>query len=137
MFSRKPGPAGQHPQVPAMANRGTDPSFSVLGADIVLHGKLHADADLHVDGRIEGDVVCKTLVQGEGSTITGSITADSVRLAGTTQGPIEATQVVILRSATVRGDVRYDALTIEQGAHVEGHFARRDGAGSPGLALIG
>ncbi len=134
MFSRKPNQPGGPS---AMANRGTDPSFSVLGADIVLRGSLHADADLHVDGTIEGDVVCKALVQGEGSTITGSITADSVRLSGTTQGPIEAAHVVILKSAMVRGDVRYDALTIEQGAHVDGHFARRDGAASPGLALIG
>ena len=138
MFSRKIRQAHRPlSRPPTMANRGADPSFSVLGADIVLRGSLHADADLHIDGTIEGDVVCKTLVQGEGSTITGSISADSVRLSGTTQGPIEAAQVVILRSATVCGDVRYDALTIEHGAHVEGHFARRDGAGSPGLALIG
>jgi cytoskeletal protein CcmA (bactofilin family) len=119
-----------------MASRGPEASFSVLGADLVLRGSLHAEADLHIDGTIEGDVVCKSLMQGEASTIRGSISADSVRLSGTVEGPIEAAQVVILRTATVRGDVRYDALTIEQGAHVEGHFARRDGAGSPGLALI-
>jgi cytoskeletal protein CcmA (bactofilin family) len=119
-----------------MASRTNEPSFSVLGADIVLRGTLHADADLHIDGRIEGDVICKSLVQGEGSTITGSISAQSVRLSGTVEGPVEAAQVMITRSAKVHGDVRYDALIIEQGAHVEGHFARRDGAGSPGLALI-
>jgi cytoskeletal protein CcmA (bactofilin family) len=120
-----------------MASRSTDASFSVLGADLILRGSLHAEADLHIDGTIEGDVVCKSLVQGETSTIKGSISAGTVRLSGTVEGPIEAAQVVILRTATVRGDVRYDALTIEQGAHVEGHFARRDGVASPGLALIG
>jgi len=120
-----------------MANRPGDNGFSVLGADLVIKGSLQAEADLHVDGTIEGDVLCKSLVQGEASTIRGSISAASVRLSGTVEGPIEAAQVVILRSATVRGDVRYDALTIEQGAHVEGHFARRDGSASPGLALLG
>ncbi|WP_028640733.1 bactofilin family protein [Novosphingobium acidiphilum] len=120
-----------------MASRNTDASFSVLGADLLLRGSLHAEADLHIDGMIEGDVVCKSLVQGESSTIKGSISAGTVRLSGTVEGPIEAAQVVILRTATVRGDVRYDALTIEQGAHVEGHFARRDGVASPGLALLG
>jgi len=120
-----------------MASRNTETRFSVLGADLVLRGSLQAEADLHIDGTIEGDVVCKSLMQGETSTIKGSISADSVRLSGTVEGPVEAAQVVILRTATVRGDVRYDALTIEQGAHVEGHFARRDGAGSPGLALLG
>ncbi len=134
MFSRKTtSSAGP----PPMASRGNEASFSVLGADLVLQGSLRAEADLHIDGTIEGDVVCKSLVQGESSVIRGSISAEAVRLAGTVEGPIEAAQVVILRSATLRGDVRYDALTIEQGAHVEGHFARRDGVVSPGLALLG
>ena len=134
MFSRK---TPTQERAPTMASRTADASFSVLGADLVLRGSLHAEADLHIDGTIEGDVVCKSLVQGESSTIKGSISANTVRLSGTVEGPIEAAQVFILRSATVRGDVRYDALTIEQGANVEGHFARRDGAGSPGLALLG
>lgn len=134
MFSRKTTP---QPGTPAVASRSNEPGFSILGADLVLRGALHAEADLHIDGTIEGDVVCKALVQGEASTITGSISAEVVRLAGTVEGPVEAAQVIILRTARVRGDVRYDALTVEQGALVEGHFARRDGAGSPGLALIG
>lgn len=134
MFSRKNPPAEGKPIV---ASRNSDAGFSVLGKDIVLSGSLKAEADLHVDGTIEGDVVCKALVQGEASTIRGSISADSVRLAGTVDGPIEAAHVVILRSARVRGDVRYDALTVEQGADVTGHFARRDGSASPGIALLG
>ncbi len=134
MFSRK---TTSSEGTPTMASRGQDASFSVLGADLVLRGSLRAEADLHIDGTIEGDVTCKSLVQGESSTIRGSISAEAVRLSGTVEGPIEAAQVVILRTATVRGDVRYDALTVEQGANVEGHFARRDGVGSPGLALIG
>lgn len=134
MFSRKSPPAEGTATV---ASRNSDTGFSMLGKDLVLRGSLKAEADLHVDGTIEGDVVCKALVQGEASTISGSISADSVRLAGTVDGPVDAAHVVILKTARVRGDVRYDALTIEQGADVTGHFARRDGAASPGLALIG
>lgn len=133
MFSRKAPPSTG---AAVMVSRTGEPSFSVLGADLVLRGRIDAEADLHIDGTIEGDVACKVLVQGESSTITGSITAQTVRIAGTVVGPIDAAQVVILRTATVRGDVTYDALTVEQGAHVAGHFARRDGAGSPGLALL-
>ena len=35
-------------------------------------------------------------------------------------------KLVILKSARIMGDVFYDALTIEQGAQVEGRFAHRD-----------
>jgi cytoskeletal protein CcmA (bactofilin family) len=134
MFSKQAAPK---PGLPAMAKAGAEPGFSILGADLVLRGSLSADADLHIDGTIEGDLACRALVQGEASTITGSINAQSVRLAGTVAGPIEAAHVVILRGATVRGDIRYDALTVEQGAHVEGHLSRRDGSSSQGQALLG
>jgi cytoskeletal protein CcmA (bactofilin family) len=39
------------------------------------------------------------------------------------RGTINVRELVILRSAVIEGDVHYDALTIEQGAQVEGRFA--------------
>ncbi len=101
-------------------------TFSVLGADIAIKGDLNAKADLHVDGRIEGDLTCTSLVQGETSEIVGSVVADTARLAGCVKGSITASQLVILKSARIEGDVFYDALTIEQGAQVEGKFAHRE-----------
>ena len=105
-------------------------TFSVLGADIAIKGDVSASADLHIDGKIEGDVTCTSLVQGESSIIAGAVKADSARLAGTVRGSIDATELVILRSARIHGDVHYDALTIEQGAQVEGRFAPRSTVGS-------
>jgi hypothetical protein len=42
-------------------------TFSVIGADVVIKGDIAATADLHVDGTIEGDIKCASLVQGEAS----------------------------------------------------------------------
>lgn len=100
-------------------------SFSVFGADIRIVGDVAASADLHIDGRIEGDVACTALVQGEGSEIVGAIKAESARLSGTVRGTIDVRELVVLKTARIHGDVHYDALTIEQGAQVEGRFAPR------------
>ncbi len=102
---------------------GNSSTFSVIGPDVTIKGDISASADLHVDGRVEGDIACAALVQGENSFIEGSIQADSARLAGKVAGSIRAKELVILRSAQVQGDVYYDALTIEQGATVEGRFS--------------
>lgn len=98
-------------------------TFSVFGTDVVIKGDVTASADLHVDGRVEGDITCASLVQGEGSEIVGGVTAESARLAGRVNGSIKARELVILKSAVIEGDVHYDALTIEQGAQVDGRFA--------------
>lgn len=117
-----------------MANaRGGSATFSVLGADLAITGDIQASADLHVDGTVAGDIVCAALVQGESSTITGGVTAETARLAGRITGSITVRELVILRTARIDGDVHYDALTIEQGAVVEGRFARREETPAPRL----
>ncbi|WP_371136494.1 polymer-forming cytoskeletal protein [Novosphingobium sp.] len=108
-------------------------TFSVFGADIRITGDVAASADLHVDGRIEGDVTCTSLVQGEASEIVGAVRAETARLAGVIRGTISVRDLVVLKSARIHGDVHYDSLTIEQGAQVEGRFAPR-GANDPSVA---
>jgi cytoskeletal protein CcmA (bactofilin family) len=98
-------------------------TFSVIGADVTIRGDVSATADLHIDGTIEGDIKCASLVQGEKSSISGGVVAESARLAGKVTGSIMARELVILKTARIEGDVHYDALTIEQGAEVDGRFA--------------
>jgi cytoskeletal protein CcmA (bactofilin family) len=124
MFSKKPTPGPEYP--PQSARQGSamaGATFSVLGADLAVKGDITASADLHIDGHIEGDITCATLVQGEGSTITGAIRAQSARLAGTVKGGIEVAQLVVLKSARIHGDVTYDVITMEQGAHIDGRLS--------------
>ncbi|MBU7580334.1 MAG: polymer-forming cytoskeletal protein [Porphyrobacter sp.] len=101
----------------------TGSTFSVIGADVTITGNINASADLHIDGRIDGDITCASLVQGEKSAISGAVVAESARLAGKVTGSITARELVILKTARIEGDVHYDALTIEQGAEVDGRFA--------------
>ncbi len=113
---------------------GANSTFSVIGPDVVIRGDVSASADLHVDGAIEGDIKCASLVQGEASSISGSVVAESARLSGKVNGSITARELTILKSAIIDVDVHYDALTIEQGAQVEGRFApnsQNKAAGSP------
>ena len=122
MFSKKPARTAPHAQqVKAMANS----TFSVFGADIRIKGDVVASADLHIDGRVEGDVSCTSLVQGESGEIVGGVTAETARLSGTVRGTITVRELVVLKSARIHGDVHYDSLTIEQGAQVDGRFAPR------------
>ena len=130
MFSKKSAesppparPAGKPDKGSPMASRNAPSTFSVLGSDLSITGNVKASADLHIDGSVEGDIVCTSLVQGETSAITGGIQAETARLAGTVKGSIAARELVILKSARIEGDVHYEALTIEQGAAVDGRFA--------------
>ena len=112
-------------------------TFSVIGADVAIKGDIEASADLHVDGAVVGDLVCASLVQGESSRIEGAISADTARLAGTVRGSITVRELVILKTARIEGDVHYEALTIEQGAQVDGKFAPDAGKPHPAVLDLG
>lgn len=125
MFSKKSTHSEGAPAPRATPSMASSSTFSVFGADISITGDVRAEAELHVDGRIEGDIKCASIVQGEGSHIEGAVEAETARLAGSVSGSITARELVVLRTARISGDVHYDALTIEQGAAVEGRFAHR------------
>ena len=131
MFSKKPESTDRS-SANAMVAGST---FSVLGPDIAINGNLTATADLHLDGRIDGDIKCAALVQGEASEVAGMVVADSARIAGRIKGSITADVLVILKTARIEGDVSYGSLTIEEGAQVDGKFTHR--AGEPKLMLAG
>lgn len=121
-------PASSQQQAQSGGKRGT---FSVIGPDIVITGNVAATADLHVDGRIDGDVHCGNLVQGNDSRISGAVRAESARLAGTIEGSVAVRQLTIERAARITGDVEYESIAIETGASIDGrlkHVAADAGA---------
>ena len=133
MFSKKP----EATERPAGSASVTGSTFSVLGPDIAVNGDLAAKMDLHLDGRVNGDISCAALVQGETSEVTGTVVAESARVAGRIKGSISAGVLVILNTARIEGDVSYGTLTIEEGAQVNGKFTPRAVEAEPKLMLAG
>lgn len=98
--------------------------FSVIGPDIVITGNIAATADLHIDGRVEGDVHCASLAAGAESRIFGNVTAETARISGAIEGAVRVKQLVVERSARIAGDVEYETISIENGAHIDGRLKR-------------
>jgi cytoskeletal protein CcmA (bactofilin family) len=134
MFSSKSGREASAglPAAALSQGNGKRGMFSVIGPDMAITGNVSASADLHIDGRIDGDVTCASLVQGGDSVIAGSVVAENARLAGTIEGAVRARQLTVERSARITGDVEYESITIELGGQVDGRLKRvvvRDASG--------
>lgn len=110
----------------ASAGKGGSAGLSFIGADVLLSGNVTGTGQLHVDGRVDGDVKCETLIQGEGGTIAGHIVCDTVHLAGLVDGTVKARMVTLEPTARVTGDLSYETLSIAAGAAIEGRLARRE-----------
>jgi len=133
MFSRST------PAAPPKAKPGrpASPGLSFIGPETLVSGDLVTAAQLHVDGRIDGDVRCGQLIQGAEGVIAGNIHVGEARLAGTVEGTVSAGMLIVEASARILGDVAYETISIEAGAQIEGRLGRRSalalGDDGPGL----
>ncbi|MBN8806977.1 MAG: polymer-forming cytoskeletal protein [Sphingomonas sp.] len=132
MFNKRDDAGGTAHQPAAVRRTGTT-GFSVLGADVVVTGNVRATADLHVEGRIEGDVDCGNLVLGAEATIKGQVRGETARLAGAIEGSVAIRQLTIEASARITGDVEYEAISIENGARIDGHLRHTTRQSAPAV----
>jgi cytoskeletal protein CcmA (bactofilin family) len=118
------------------ASRSNPPGLSFIGPEVLVSGDLATDGQLHVDGRIDGNVRCSQLVQGEAGIIAGNIHADEARLAGTVEGQVNVRTLFVEASARIMGDIAYEVISIDAGAQLEGRLARRAALGADEAPLI-
>ena len=122
MFSRKPaGPA------PALKpGKAAPPGLSFFGPEVVISGDVATTAQIHLEGRIDGNVRCAQLCQGGSGAVAGDIVADEARIAGRVEGKVSAGTLVVEASARIAGDVVYETISIAAGARIDGRLARRE-----------
>lgn len=120
-----PSQASFAPKPPAF--RGPDRMApSIIGEDLTVTGNVLSRGEVQVDGQIQGDVHCSSLIVGEKAQITGGIVAEDVVVRGRVMGSVRGNRVTLQASSHVEGDVFHKSLAIEQGAFFEGKSRRSE-----------
>jgi cytoskeletal protein CcmA (bactofilin family) len=112
----------------------TAEEMSIIGSGIRVTGNIEATDDLHLLGKVEGDVRCATLILGEKSVIRGSVYAERVRAAGTVEGAIETKDLAVEATARLNGDITYSRIRIANGGVIDGRMTYRESEEEPGEA---
>lgn len=110
------------PKQEAAAVKKSQPT--VVAADVNFLGNIVSEGVLDIDGKIEGNVRCKTLTIRKSGNVRGDVYADTVQIFGSVHGMIEAREVMLHASAHVEGVVMHQQLVIEDGAFVDGQLKR-------------
>ena len=104
---------GSNNPVPSIISFGTKIKGNILGGDVI-----------HIDGAIEGNIVCEELIIGSRGHVYGQIKAKSLSIYGFLQGSAEAETVIIAKGARVTGDIYHQSIAVEPGAQVDGRCVR-------------
>lgn len=95
-------------------------SGTVIAKGLKIVGIVAAEGLVEVNGQIEGELRCSSLVIARGAHVTGTIAAERVVVDGKVEGPIHGGEVLLKSQAYVVGDIHHKSLAIEKGAYFEG-----------------
>jgi cytoskeletal protein CcmA (bactofilin family) len=88
----------------------------VIARGLKIAGRITADGLVWVDGQIDGELHCTSLVIDRGAHISGAVAAERIVEDGKVEGPIQGGEIVLKSRAQVVGDIHYQSLVIESGA---------------------
>jgi cytoskeletal protein CcmA (bactofilin family) len=107
---------GEKNIVPCIISTGTKITGNITDGDVI-----------HVDGILEGDIVCNELVLGATGSIVGNVRAHTIEIYGELTGSIKAESLFIASTAKFVGDSIYKTIAIEPGARLEGKCSSLNG----------
>lgn len=98
----------------------TDNVTNFLASGIEIKGTIRFQNDMHIDGKIEGEIISDKgkVTIGETAQIKGDITAGDVRIYGNVEGKVTSDRCELKQQARVVGDMKTRSLAMEEGAHL-------------------
>ena len=82
IYSKKAQPSIQNKLAP-----------SILGSDLTVIGDIKTKGDVHIDGRVDGNITANGVIIGEKGIVVGKIIARSARIRGNVTGKVDATKI--------------------------------------------
>ena len=105
---------------------------TLIGQSIEVDGDLNFHGGLHLDGKINGNVISENgsnsvLVVSEQGQINGDVSVPCAVINGTIKGNVYASEKLELSNkACITGNVHYNVLEMASGASVNGNMLHKN-----------
>ena len=98
---------------------GDNPNKMVIGSGTSFKGSDINTDYIEVYGKVETSIRSKIIFVGSSAEIIGSVTCDQIEIHGSVSGGIQVNgKAIIKKTATVVGTLRYQVISVEEGASV-------------------
>ncbi len=110
----------------ARMSRGSNtPVPSIISYDTKIKGDIWGGDTIHIDGKLEGNIMCNEVIIGTRGYIMGDIKANISNVYGTVNGIIDTEELFVAKNARIIGNAYYNKIALEPGAYVEGNCMPR------------
>ena len=89
---------------------------SVIGEGLVVQGNIICNSDLMIEGQVEGNISCVSLLVRKSGNVTGDITTEELLVEGRVHGKIRSDTVELKDGCTCEGKIASQTLAMDHGA---------------------
>jgi cytoskeletal protein CcmA (bactofilin family) len=111
---------GRRDEGPEGASKSGGKAPSVIGAGVVVLGNLVSAGEVEIEGEVQGDIRCKSVLIGDKARVSGKVLAQEVVVLGRVDGAIRSEFVMLKSGSRVNADLYYTSLVVHQGAIFDG-----------------
>lgn len=124
-FPHSPEPASDPSAFSSRPGTPAARSLACIGGSLEIKGRISAEEDLQIDGKVEGPVSVRghRLTVGRSGQLTSEVSARELVVFGKVTGNINANdRVEIKKDGAVIGDIQTTRISIEDGAIFKGRI---------------
>jgi cytoskeletal protein CcmA (bactofilin family) len=115
---------------------GSKDRGTVIAKGLKIVGTVTAEGLVEVNGQVDGELHCTSLIISRGAQVSGTIAAGRVVVDGKVEGPIQGGEVILKSQAHVVGDIHHQSLSIESGAFFDGRSVHARANGQPATERV-
>jgi cytoskeletal protein CcmA (bactofilin family) len=112
-------------KIARMSRGSSTPVPSIISYDTKIKGDILGGDTIHIDGKLEGNILCNEVIIGTRGYILGDIRAKKLSVYGTVNGTIDTEELFVANNARLVGNSYYNKIALEPGAYVEGNCIPR------------
>ena len=102
-------------------------SSLLIGESVIITGTVKAENEVTIQGSIDGDVDCHSVLVTKTGNIKGKLKAENIKVEGKVEGEININNLLHIHSSgSVNGKVFYGNIQIEEGGKLLGEINQKD-----------
>ena len=99
----------------------------LIGEGVSINGTVKAENEVTIQGSIDGDVDCHTVIVSKKGIIKGKLKAEIMKVEGKVEGEININDQLHIRSeGSVNGKIFYGSIEIDKGGKLLGEINYSD-----------
>ena len=125
MFDKANSPTRERAAILKSVEESPSVRGSVISSDLQLTGSVYSEGSITIEGTVQGDVKCRSVLVQESGVVEGTLVADDIDIHGTVDGTIMGQKVSIRATSKVEADIHHDLIELEMGTQFSGVLKRK------------